>query len=164
MLSSNTSGTVIPREVFEFGRCIVHFAVDDPEVRFCTHFKGRLRGSCRLTRDRMTAREIPLTRGVKNGLSLERDSHAARPTDIIENYAQIVERRDPKTGKTKRDQMFPRYHQLDVVLKLLADARSRGAGRRGSSSIRRAVAKGIQSVAGSPVGAARQRRRRSSIR
>ena len=27
-----------PREkLFEFGRCIVHFAVDDHEVRFCTH-------------------------------------------------------------------------------------------------------------------------------
>jgi type I restriction enzyme R subunit len=30
-----------PREkLFEFGRCIVHFAVDDHEVRFCTHLKG----------------------------------------------------------------------------------------------------------------------------
>ncbi|MBW7862645.1 MAG: type I restriction endonuclease subunit R, partial [Rhodocyclaceae bacterium] len=27
-----------PREkLFEFGRCVVHFAVDDHEVRFCTH-------------------------------------------------------------------------------------------------------------------------------
>jgi type I restriction enzyme R subunit len=31
-----------PREMrFEFGRCIVHFAVDDHEVRFCTHLKGK---------------------------------------------------------------------------------------------------------------------------
>ncbi|MGH8233007.1 MAG: type I restriction endonuclease [Rhodanobacteraceae bacterium] len=31
-----------PREkLFEFGRCIVHFAVDDSEVRFCTHLKGK---------------------------------------------------------------------------------------------------------------------------
>ena len=31
-----------PRELlFEFGRCIVHFAVDDHEVRFCTHLKGK---------------------------------------------------------------------------------------------------------------------------
>ena len=30
-----------PRELlFQFGRCLVHFAVDDQEVRFCTHLKG----------------------------------------------------------------------------------------------------------------------------
>ncbi len=34
-----------PREkLFEFGRCVVHFAVDDHEVRFCTHLKGRASG------------------------------------------------------------------------------------------------------------------------
>ena len=30
----------------------------------------------------------------------------------------------------KRDQLFPRFHQLDVVRKLLADAKAKGAGRR----------------------------------
>ena len=31
-----------PREkLFEFGRCIVHFAVDDSEVRMCTELKGK---------------------------------------------------------------------------------------------------------------------------
>ena len=31
-----------PREqLFEFGRCVVHFAVDDHEVRICTHLKGK---------------------------------------------------------------------------------------------------------------------------
>ncbi len=28
-------------KLFEFGRCVVHFAVDDNEVRFCTHLKGK---------------------------------------------------------------------------------------------------------------------------
>jgi type I restriction enzyme R subunit len=51
-------------------------------------------------------------------------------TDILENYAQIVERKDPKTGKLKREQVFPRYHQLDVVRRLLASAREYGAGKR----------------------------------
>src|SRR5437016_12848703 len=27
--------------LFQFGRCAVHFAVDDSEVRMCTHLKGR---------------------------------------------------------------------------------------------------------------------------
>jgi type I restriction enzyme R subunit len=31
-----------PREkLFEFGRCVAHFAVDDAEVRFCTQLKGK---------------------------------------------------------------------------------------------------------------------------
>ncbi len=29
------------RELFEFGRCVAHFAVDDHEIRFCTHLKGK---------------------------------------------------------------------------------------------------------------------------
>ena len=39
-----------PREkLFELGRCIAHFAVDETEARFCTHLQGRRRGSCRST-------------------------------------------------------------------------------------------------------------------
>lgn len=31
-----------PKEkLFQFGRCLVHFAVDDQEVRFCTYLKGK---------------------------------------------------------------------------------------------------------------------------
>jgi type I site-specific restriction-modification system R (restriction) subunit len=51
-------------------------------------------------------------------------------TDILEHYAQIVESKDWKTGKVKREQVFPRYHQLDVVRKLLANAGDYGAGKR----------------------------------
>ena len=48
-------------------------------------------------------------------------------TDIIENYAQIVETRDDKTGRKRREQIWPRYHQLDVVRQLLlADASGKG--------------------------------------
>ena len=38
-----------------------------------------------------------------------------------------MEEKDEK-GKKKRKQIFPRYHQLDVVRKLLADATQHGAG------------------------------------
>ena len=31
-----------PREkLFEFGRCVAHFAVDDHAVQFCTHLNGK---------------------------------------------------------------------------------------------------------------------------
>ena len=51
-------------------------------------------------------------------------------TDILENYAQVVAAKDEKTGKKRRTQIWPRYQQLDVVHRLLADAATRGAGRR----------------------------------
>ena len=51
-------------------------------------------------------------------------------TDILENYAQVVEAKDEKSGRKRRTQIWPRYHQLDVVRRLLADAGERGAGRR----------------------------------
>lgn len=50
--------------------------------------------------------------------------------NIIENYAQVVTAKNPKTGKKTRHAIFPRYHQLDVVRKLLADAQQRGSGHR----------------------------------
>lgn len=34
-------------KLFEFGRGIVYFALDDYEVRFCTHLKGKASWSCR---------------------------------------------------------------------------------------------------------------------
>jgi len=42
----------------------------------------------------------------------------------------VVETKDEKTSRKKRVQIFPRYHQLDVVRKLLADTVQSGAGRR----------------------------------
>ena len=51
-------------------------------------------------------------------------------TNILENYAQVVAAKDGKTGKKKRTQIWPRYHQLDVVRRLLADAAAHDTGRR----------------------------------
>ena len=41
-----------------------------------------------------------------------------------------MESKDDKTGRKKREQIWPRYHQLDVVRRLLADASTRGVGPR----------------------------------
>ncbi len=41
-----------------------------------------------------------------------------------------METKDDKTGHKKRQQIWPRYHQLDVVRRLLADVSARGAGSR----------------------------------
>jgi type I restriction enzyme R subunit len=121
-----------PREkLFEFGRCIAHFAVDDQEVRFCTHLKGK--GSWFLPFNQGWndgAGNPPNPNGLKTDYLWKRVLTRDGLTDIIENYAQIVEEKDEKTGRKKRTQIWPRFHQLDAVRKLLADAGESGAGHR----------------------------------
>jgi type I restriction enzyme R subunit len=70
----------------------------------------------------------PNPNGLKTDYLWKGGAHAAGLTDILENYAQIVEEKDPRTGKKKRRQVWPRYHQLDVVRKALADVRATAPG------------------------------------
>ena len=121
-----------PREkLFEFGRCVAHFAVDDHEVRFCTHLKGK--GSWFLPFNQGWndgAGNPPNPDGLKTDYLWKRVLTRDGLTDILENYAQVVETKDEKTGRKKAVQIWPRFHQLDVVRRLLADARASGAGKR----------------------------------
>src|SRR3989338_5457955 len=121
-----------PREkLFEFGRCVVHFAVDDSEVRMCAELKGK--GSWFLPFNKGCndgAGNPPNPHGLKTDYLWKEVLTPAGLTDILENYAQIVETRNLKTGKKKRSQVFPRYHQLGVVRLALADVRDHGAGKR----------------------------------
>lgn len=121
-----------PREpLFRFGRCLAHFAVDDREVRFCTYLRGKESWFLPFNKGYNDgAGNPPNPDGIKTSY-LWRDILSRESlTDILENYAQVVEEKDDRTGKKKRSQIFPRYHQLDVVRALLADAGQKGAGRR----------------------------------
>ena len=119
------------KRLFEFGRCLAHFAVDDHEVRFCTHLMGKDSWFLPFNRGWNDGRGNPPN---PNGLKtdylwkevLTRDSL----TNIIESYAQVVETKDDRTGRKKRAQIWPRYHQLDVVRRLLADLTSKEVGAR----------------------------------
>jgi type I restriction enzyme R subunit len=121
-----------PRErLFEFGRCVVHFAVDDSEVRMCTELRGR--GSWFLPFNKGHhdgAGNPPNPHGLKTDYLWREVLTPAGLTNILENYAQIVEEKDPRTGRKKRRQVWPRYHQLRLVRQALADVRAHGAGRR----------------------------------
>lgn len=120
-----------PKELlFQFGRCIVHFAVDDQEVRMCTHLQGKDSWFLPFNKGfNDGAGNPPNPSGLKTAYLWEEILTRQGLTDIIENYTQITEEKDDK-GRKKRKQIFPRYHQLDVVRKLLADAKANGVGKR----------------------------------
>ena len=119
-----------PREkLFELGRCLVHFAVDDHEVQFCTHLKGKASWFLPFNQGWNDGKGNPTNpNGLKTDYLWKQVLTRDGLTDIIENYAQIVETRDDKTGRKSREQIWPRYHQLDVVRRLLGDASARGVG------------------------------------
>lgn len=117
--------------LFHFGRCIVHFAVDDQDVQMCTHLQDN------------DSWFLPFNKGFNDGAGNPPNPNGLKTdylwkqiltktgfTDIIENYAQVVEEKDEKGRKKPPKQIFPRYHQLDVVHKLLADAEDSGVGKR----------------------------------
>ena len=118
-------------DLFRLGRCVAHFAVDDKEVRFCTHLTGKSSWFLPFNKGRAGGAGNQVN---PNGLMTEYlwSETLSREglTDILENYAQLIQTTDPKTGKRRRTQIWPRYHQLDVVRELLADVQDKGAGEK----------------------------------
>ena len=121
-----------PRErLFEFGRCVVHFAVDDSEVWMCTELKGKASWFLPFNAGYNDgAGNPPNPNGLKTEYLWREALTPAGLTNILENYAQVVEEKDPRSGRKKRRQIWPRYHQLGVVRKSLADVQANGAGKR----------------------------------
>lgn len=72
----------------------------------------------------------PNPHGLKTDYLWKEVLDPASLTNILENYAQIVEEKDPKTGRKKTVQIFPRFHQLSAVRALLAHVGQHGVGQR----------------------------------
>ena len=111
-----------PREkLFAKGRCLAHFALDDSEAMFCTHLQGK------------KSVFLPFNKGVDDGAGNPSNPDGIKTdylwrevlarlsfADILENYVQ----------QNKQHSIWPRYHQIDVVRRLLADARNNGVGEK----------------------------------
>ena len=112
-------------------RCAVHFAVDDDEIWMCSELKGK------------DSWFLPFNKGVNGGAGnpwkeskilteylwqevLQKDSLA----DILENYAQVIEKEEEGKPKPVKKVIWPRYHQLDCVRKLLYETRANPIGQR----------------------------------
>lgn len=112
-------------------RCAVHFALDDTNVYMCTELKGK------------DSWFLPFNRGVNGGAGnpvipgkimtsylWEDILTKASLSNIIENFAQVVVQKDQKTNKSKENVIWPRYHQLDAVRKILEETSRSPIGRK----------------------------------
>lgn len=121
-----------PKELlFSFKRCIVHFAVDDNEVWMCTELKGEKSWFLPFNKGHEDgAGNPPNPNGIKTDYLWKEILKKDELSNIIENYAQVIEEANEETKARSYKQVFPRYHQLDVVKSLLSDTKNEGVGVR----------------------------------
>ena len=120
-------------------RFLVYFAVDLFEVEMTTHLRGKdtfflpfnmgSNGAGNVGGAGNPVNEDGYTTSYLWEKVLKKDIFM----DILQRYMHLAveEKMDAKTGKKKTSKMliFPRYHQLDVVTKILADVKINGAGK-----------------------------------
>ncbi|WP_165668517.1 type I restriction endonuclease subunit R [Metapseudomonas otitidis] len=120
-----------PREpLFEFGRCLVHFSVDPDEAYMCAQLAGNDSNFLPFNKGFNNGRGNPVNpTGHKTAYLWEDILPRHSLTNIIEQFAKFTVEKDKKTGKERKALFFPRYHQLDVVRGILADAKRYGVGQ-----------------------------------
>lgn len=120
-----------PREpLFEFGRCLVHFAVDPDEAYMCAQLAGNDSNFLPFNKGFNFGKGNPVNpKGHKTAYLWEDILPRRSLTNIIEQFAKFTVEKDKKTGKERKALFFPRYHQLDVVRNILADAKQNGVGQ-----------------------------------
>ena len=125
--------------IFTFkNRVLVHFAVDLTQVYMTTRLEGErhllsaLQPGQQRRRATWAARATPTNPdGYDTAYLWEKVLCKDRLLEILHKYLHLQVEKDKKTGAVKSERMiFPRYHQLDVVTKLLADVRANGAGQQ----------------------------------
>lgn len=120
-----------PREpLFEFGRCLVHFAVDPDEADMCAQLAGNDSNFLPFNKGFNFGKGNPVNpKGHKTAYLWEDILPRRSLTNIIEQFAKFTVEKNKKTGKERKALFFPRYHQLDVVRGILADAKQNGVGQ-----------------------------------
>ncbi len=113
--------------LLSFGRCLVHFAVDTDEIYMTTRLRGE------------PSFFLPFNKGHNNGKGNppnpfgHKTSYLWEEVFTRESLANIIQHFVRFDGKATdalntRALYFPRYHQLDVVRKLIAHAGKYGVG------------------------------------
>ena len=117
----------ISQPLLQFGRCLVHMAVDTDEVYMTTKLEGK------------NTYFLPFNKGNNHGQGNPPNQHGHKTSYLWEevftktslaNIIQHFVRLDgsSKDDLKKRTLFFPRYHQLNVVRKLVEHASINGVG------------------------------------
>ena len=122
--------------IFEFkNRVLVHFAVDLSNVYMTTRLEGASTYFLPFNQGSNGAGNVggkgnPINEnGYDTAYLWEQVLVKDRLLEILHKYLHLQVERDDK-GNVKFERMiFPRYHQLDVVTRLLADVKENGSGR-----------------------------------
>ena len=118
--------------IFDFKkRTLVHFAVDPDEVYMTTRLSGRATHFLPFNLGNGTGAGNPENpSGYKTAYLWEQVWQRDSLLDILAQFIHLqVEEKKLGGKKIKRETMiFPRYHQLDSVRKLVQDTREKGAG------------------------------------
>lgn len=119
----------IRQPLLQFGRCLVHFALDPDEVYMTTRLNGE------------QTFFLPFNKGKEDGSKGNpKNEHGYRTAYLWqevftrESWANIIQHFMRFDGKAndplhKRTLFFPRYHQLDVVRRLVRHASEHGTGQ-----------------------------------
>ena len=118
----------ITQPLLQFGRCIVHFAIDTDEAYMTTKLDGA------------HTFFLPFNLGYNYGKGNPPNPFGHKTAYLWEevftrtSIANIIQHFVRFDGKdtdplSKKNLYFPRYHQLDVVRKIIADASNKGVGQ-----------------------------------
>ena len=125
-----------PREpLFCYGRCLAHFAVDPDLVFVTTRLAGERTWFLPFNQGRFGGAGNPPVSPTQSGYATrylwERVWARDSVLDLVRQFIHEIEEEDEKGRKTGRKFLiFPRYHQLDAVRRMVRDARARGSGQR----------------------------------
>ena len=117
-------------------RALVHFAVDTDEVWMTTRLQGKETDFLPFNRgNNHGAGNVPVEGNWKTHYLWDEVLQADSLLEILQRFMHLeVKEKQVKTNKgvrtvRKETMIFPRYHQLDSVRKLVVHAKAHGAGR-----------------------------------
>ncbi|RJE74953.1 type I restriction endonuclease subunit R [Reichenbachiella sp. MSK19-1] len=125
-------------KIFNLGRCMVHFAADTTQIYMAGSLAHKNTAFFPFNKGQNEGKPFapfgagnPVNpNGLKTAYLWEEVLSKSSLSNIIEKFATLVEEKDQETGKVKRIQIFPRYHQLTSVKQLLQDSKNNGVGVR----------------------------------
>ena len=117
--------------LFAFRRCLAHFAVDTDLVFMTTRLQGGKTWFLPFNKGcERGGGNPPNPNGFKTAYLWEEVWRRERLLEILNHFVVDRDKLDEKGKKTgEREAIFPRYHQLDAVRRLVAHARENGAGQ-----------------------------------